>query len=404
MEMVGEQDHSRRSYCANLERSTRALGREVCRLRQPGWLTSAQALSVLTTIWGRNTAYKHLAQLRDMRVLVLLKRRYYLPNFLRCNATAEEMEQRREADREQERAKKRRQRSRKSPNPRYKPTVDSASKSSDCGDVPPVQYQPRASALRAGLRCASVRYGGGARPPWRRGPWPMQKAPPPRPFTDTELDALQDEFDALDRERADKAAKSANLAGDPPAAPGPRPAKGSAASPLPVEDPTAGGVPPIPGGIPRALFAAVAAGDVAAMKALGDLSATDGDGRDTGREEPEALVRSVSATGKAKIEDRPRDAPERGSGLLSPLFEAKSANKALADEAFALHLQREHMLMGVPINRVAILREQPTRDTLRQAFEVTMEARRGKGVRDVGRHVLGTVRNMHRWGFVGPPC
>src|SRR3954462_9573624 len=110
---LAEKNRFHSSYRANLLFTLRAIGRRMCLLKQPGFLTAAQMNDLLLGIWSPNTVDRHRKQLCDLRLLVRIKRRYYLRNFHRCNATADEMDARRAADRVRGREKKRGQRARK---------------------------------------------------------------------------------------------------------------------------------------------------------------------------------------------------------------------------------------------------------------------------------------------------
>lgn len=375
----------------------RAMGTMCMQARIAGRCLKAELLDLLGI--SRPTFRKRLGILVDLGVLTDDGTHLRLVHWLDSNPSQAELDIRKARDREAGRVRQARHRAGKRISRLGAKNVDLPRVSAPvtrliykAPDASPAK--PRDSALQPGLHAARVRYGGGAHAP--RSAWgrPLQKAPPPRPCTDTELDALQDEFDRLDVEHA---RRKESLAGDPPAAPVPQPSEAI----LP----------------PSLTKAAESLTDYFMARAEAMVQSGRPDVvRETPPCEPqrrlplahEPQARPAQAPSPARsVSDDASKAPQ---SPREPRRVQRPPSRPAADLAASVRdlrrLQRDHRLLGCPINLVAMARSGITYDTARQAFDLYAETRargrersRAKKVDNPGAYILSTARKLQNgWG------
>jgi hypothetical protein len=371
-------------YIESLKQMERDLGNLAYRKYQAGWLDEALALAVLEERMCRRTFSSRVAALTRAGRLVVEDGRIAFPDWEVANVSQETLDEYRSHDRALSAARMAKMRSKKglqglSKRGRKSPMITRLSEPvTRLQKISPSSegestHKTEASELRSSLAPGDATRPRVSLPTEHPSEFVRTSAPrktPPAPCTDQELDALADEFDALDR-------------GEVPA---------------PKQDPLA----PLSPRVPRSE-----------------------DGPVPGDENPfgQAWIEKMRKLQRARDIDPPKlgDGPKRAAAplviehpspapaALQAVNSAASASPLLLSARSLTIAQVDHLLEQLPrdftmgINRKALANAGPSYDILRQAVDIASERRKRERLRSVGGFIVGTMRRLEKIAHASGP-
>lgn len=364
-------------YIESLKQMERDLGNLAYQKYQAGWLDEAMALAVLEERMCRRTFFSRVDDLRHAGRLVVEDGVITFPDWEVANVSQADLDGYRSHDRALSAARMAKQRAKKGLQGLSKPGPKSPMITGFSEPVTRLQkispssegestHKTEASELRS-----SLAPGDAARPrvslPTEHpsefvrtsAPWEKQ----PAPFTDQELDALADEFDALDR--------------------------GEVVAPK-QEDPLAPLTPRVPHPEDRADPGDGDAFGSSWVEKMRKLQRA----RDLDPPKIGVPVKRVAAPAPAPLQIHEDSAPP-----ATMLVSARSLTIAQVD----------HLLGQLPqdfttgINRKALANAGQSYDILRQAVDIASERRKRERLRSVGGFIVGTMRRLEKIAHAAGP-